>query len=253
MQNIDCYNPFSLKGKTILITGASSGIGKGSAIECSKMGAKVIITARNEERLRETLLQLKGEGHELRICDLADNKAIKEMVDTLPELHGVVNNAGFTITRPIRKIEDEAFHHIIQVNTIAPVMILKYLMNAKKLLNGSSVVFTSSLAGVGRMSVGNTMYGCSKGAISAFVQGAAKEFASKGIRVNAVCPAMVETQIMSAGVITKEQVEQTKKLYPLGRFGTPEDVAWAMVFLLSDASSWITGINLVIDGGRALY
>ena len=253
MKNIDFYNPFSLKGKTILITGASSGIGKGSAIECSKMGAKVIITARNEERLRETLLQLEGEGHKLRICDLADNKAIKETVDTLPELHGVVNNAGFTITRPIRKIEEETFRHIIQVNTIAPVMILKYLMNAKKLLNGSSVVFTSSLAGVGRMSVGNTMYGCSKGAISAFVQGAAKEFASKGIRVNAVCPAMVETQIMSAGVITQEQVELTKKLYPLGRFGTSEDIAWAMVFLLSDASSWITGINLLIDGGRALY
>lgn len=253
MQNLDSYNPFTLKGKTILITGASSGIGKGAAIECSKMGAKVIITARNEERLRETLSQLDGEGHELRVCDLSDNKAIKELVDSLPPLNGVVNNAGFTITRPVRKIEEEAFYQIMQVNTIAPVMMLKYLASAKKLLNGSSVVFTSSLAGVGKMSVGNTMYGCSKGAISAFVQGAAKEFASKGIRVNAVCPAMVETQIMSAGTITPEQIELTKKFYPLGRFGTPEDIALAMIFLLSNASSWITGINMLIDGGRALY
>ena len=220
------------------MTGASSGIGKGAAIECAKMGAKVIITARNEERLGETLQQLKGSGHEMRICDLGDNKAIKEMVNTLPELHGVVNNAGFTITRPIRHIEEDVFQQI---------------MKGKKLANGSSIVFTSSLAGVGRMSVGNTMYGCSKGAISAFVQGAAKEFAPKGIRVNAVCPAMVESQILSAGVITQEQVELTKALYPLGRFGTPEDIALAMVFLLSDASSWITGINLIVDGGRALY
>ncbi len=253
MQNYDIYNPFSLKGKKILITGASSGIGKGAAIECSKMGAKVIITARNEERLQETLQQMTGEGHEIRICDLANNKAIKEMVDTLPELNGIVNNAGFTITRPVRKIEEEAFQQIMQVNTIAPILTLKYLLNAKKLLNGSSIVFTSSLAGIGRMSVGNTMYGCSKGAISAFIQGAAKELAPKGIRVNAVCPAMVETQILSAGVITQEQVELTKKLYPLGRFGTPEDIARAMVFLLSDASTWITGVNLLVDGGRALY
>ena len=253
MQNNDIYNPFSLKGKKILITGASSGIGKGAAIECSKMGAKVIITARNEERLQETLQQMTGEGHEIRICDLANNKAIKEMVDTLPELNGIVNNAGFTITRPVRKIEEEAFQQIMQVNTIAPILTIKYLLNAKKLLNGSSIVFTSSLAGIGRMSVGNTMYGCSKGAISAFIQGAAKELAPKSIRVNAVCPAMVETQILSAGVITQEQVELTKKLYPLGRFGTPKDIAWAMVFLLSDASTWITGVNLLVDGGRALY
>jgi len=253
MQDIDLYNPFTLKGKTILVTGASSGIGKGAAIECAKMGAKVIITARNEGRLRETLQQLKGSEHEMRICDLGDNKAIKEMVDALPELHGVVNNAGFTITRPIRHIEEDIFQQIMQVNTIAPVMILKYMVKGKKLANGSSIVFTSSLAGIGRMSVGNTMYGCSKGAISAFIQGAAKEFAPKGIRVNAVCPAMVESQILSAGVITQEQVELTKALYPLGRFGTPEDIALAMVFLLSDASSWITGINLIVDGGRALY
>ena len=103
------------------------------------------------------------------------------------------------------------------------------------------------------MSVGNTMYGCSKGAISAFIKGAAKELAAKNIRVNAVCPGLVESQILSSGTITDEQLKKTLELYPLGRAGKPEDVAWAMIYLLSDASSWITGVNLPVDGGRELY
>ena len=127
------YNPFSLEGKTILVTGASSGIGRGAAIECAKMGAKVIITARNEERLKETLQQLEGEGHEMRVCDLADNEAIKEMVNSLPELQGVVNNAGFTTIQPIPFINEEVFLNIMQVNTMAPVLTLKYLLKKKKL------------------------------------------------------------------------------------------------------------------------
>ena len=247
------YNPYSLEGKTILVTGASSGIGRGTAIECSKMGARVIITARNEERLNETLEQLVGEGHEMRLCNLADNNAIKEMVDTLPELQGVVNNAGFTTIQPISFINEEVFQNIMQVNTMAPVLLLKYLLKKKKLKSGASVVFTSSLAGIGTMSVGNTMYGCSKGAISAFIKGAAKELAAKHIRVNAVCPGMVESQILASGPISDGQMEKLIDLYPLGRFGKPEDVAWAMIYLLSDASSWITGVNLPVDGGRELY
>jgi len=247
------YNPFSLEGKTVLVTGASSGIGRGAAIECAKMGARVIITARNEERLKETLSQLEGEGHEMRVCDLADNEAIKEMVNSLPELQGVVNNAGFTTIQPIPFINEEEFLKIMQVNTMAPVLTLKYLMKKKKLKSGASVVFTSSLAGIGTMSVGNTMYGCSKGAISAFIKGAAKELAAKNIRVNAVCPGLVDSQILASGTITDDQLKKTLELYPLGRSGKPEDVAWAMVYLLSDASSWITGVNLPVDGGRELY
>lgn len=247
------YNPYTLVGKTILVTGASSGIGRGAAIECAKMGAKVIITARNEERLQETLAQLEGEGHEMRVCDLSDNDAIKAMVDTLPEVQGVVNNAGFTTIQPIQFINEEVFRDIMQVNTMAPVLILKYLLKKKKLKAGASVVFTSSLAGIGKMSVGNTMYGCSKGAISAFIQGAAKELATKRIRVNAVCPGLVESQILASGTIADDQLEKLMELYPLGRAGKPEDVAWAMIYLLSDASSWITGVNLPVDGGRELY
>jgi NAD(P)-dependent dehydrogenase (short-subunit alcohol dehydrogenase family) len=247
------YNPYSIAGKTILVTGASSGIGKGAAIECSKMGAKVIITARNEEHLKETLSLMEGEGHEMRVCDLVDNEAIKTMVETLPELQGVINNAGFTNIQPIPFINEDVFQNIMQVNTMAPVLLLKYLLKKKKLKSGASVVFTSSLAGIGTMSVGNTMYGCSKGAISAFIQGAAKELAPKKIRVNAVCPGMVESQILASSPISEDQIEKLTELYPLGRFGKPEDVAWAMVYLLSDASSWITGVNLPVDGGRELY
>lgn len=247
------YNPFSLEGKTILVTGASSGIGKGAAIECSKMGATLILTGRNEKRLQETLSQLIGENHKMIVCDLNDRQSISKLTDSVHYVDGIINNAGYTITKPIQYIENDAFQQIMQVNTIAPILILKDFLKKKKIKRGASVVFTSSIAGIGRISVGNTMYGSTKGAISTFIQGAAKELANKGIRVNAVCPAMVESHIMDAGIITKEQIEETKKLYPLGRFGTPEDVARAMVYLLSDASSWVTGINLVVDGGRTLY
>lgn len=250
---MEYYNPFSLVGKKILITGASSGIGKGAAIECAKMGATLVLTARNEKRLKETLSELKGEKHEIIVCDLNDRESISNISDSIDYVDGIINNAGYTITKPIQYIENDSFQQIMQVNTIAPILLIKDFLKKKKIKRGASIVFTSSIAGIGRMSVGNTMYGSTKGAISAFIQGAAKELANKGIRVNAVCPAMVESHIMDAGIITKEQVEETKKLYPLGRFGTPEDVARAMIYLLSDASSWVTGINLVVDGGRTLY
>ena len=246
------YNPYSLEGKTILVTGASSGIGKSAAIECSKMGAKIIITARNEERLKETFSLLEGEGHEIRICDLADKEDIKKLANNLPEVQGIINNAGFTTIQPIPFINENVFQNIMQVNTMAPVLLLKYLLKKRKIKSGASVVFTSSLAGIGKISVGNTMYGCSKGAISAFIQGAAKELAAKNIRVNAVCPAMVESRILDSGTISSEQIKKNLENYPLGRFGKPEEVAWGMIYLLSDAAAWVTGINLPIDGGREL-
>ena len=246
------YNPFSLEGKTILVTGASSGIGQASAIECSKLGAKVIVTARNEERLSQALNSLDGEGHQKIICDLSDEKAIETMVSELPELQGLVNNAGFTKILPLQFINSEDLKGILNVNTVAPVILLQKLLKKKKLKRGSSVVFTSSMAGMGSCSVGNSMYVASKGAISAFIKGAAKELAPKGIRVNAVCPAMVDTGILDSGTISKEQLEADMKTYPLGRYGKPEDIAWAMIYLLSDASGWITGDNFIIDGGRSL-
>ena len=246
------YNPFSLDGKTILITGASSGIGRAAAIECSKMSAKLIITARNAERLQETLSQLEGEGHQMLLCDLSDSSAINEMVDQLPEINALVNNAGYTKLLPINFINRDDFQSILDVNTVAPIMLLQRLLKKKKLAKNSSVVFTSSMAGIGSSSVANGMYTASKGALSAFIRCAALELASKGIRVNAVCPAMVNTNIMESGSVSEEQLKEDLKHYPLGRYGEPNDVAYAMIYLLSDASSWVTGTNMVIDGGVTL-
>lgn len=246
------YNPYSLENKTILITGASSGIGRAAAIECSKLGAKVIITARNKERLEETLSLMCGEGHEIRVCDLNDSQALVDMITSLPELQGVINNAGYTTFQPVQFIDEETYKNMIQVNTIAPILILKTLVKKKKIKCGASVVFTSSLSGLGRTSVGNTMYASCKGAISSFIQGAALELSSKKIRVNAVCPGMVETSILDAGTVTAEQIEKDKRNYLLGRYGKPEEVAWAMIYLLSNASSWTTGTNLILDGGYSI-
>lgn len=246
------YNPYSLEGKTILVTGASSGIGRASAIECSKMGASVVITARNEERLQETLLAMEGKNHFVFPCDLSDETGIDNLVNNVPVLNGLLNNAGFTKTLPIQFINSGDLNSILRINTMAPVLLLQKLLKKKKLKKSSSVVFTSSMAGIGFTSVGNSMYAASKGALSAFIRCAAKELAPKGIRVNAVCPAMVDTGILDSGTISKEQLEEDKKRYPLGRYGRPEDIAWAIIYLLSDASSWVTGDNLVIDGGVSI-
>ena len=246
------YNPYSLEGKTIFITGASSGIGRSAAIECSKLGASVIITARNKGRLEETLSQLSGTNHQMHICDLNNPQEVASLIDILPEVNGVINNAGYTAFSPIAFIDEDTMKAMYEVNTIAPIMILRTLVKKKKIKRGASVVFTSSLSGLGRTSVGNTMYAGCKGAISAFVQGAALELASKGIRVNAVCPGMVETNILDNSVVSSEQIEADKKIYPLKRYGRPEEIAWAMIYLLSDASAWTTGTNLILDGGYSI-
>ena len=246
------YNPFSLEGKTILVTGASSGIGKAAAIECSKMGATVIVTARNEARLSQTFSELEGDGHQMFLCDLASESDIDKMVAELPEIQGLINNAGYTKILPVQFINAEDLKGILDVNTIAPMLLLQKLLKKKKLRKGASVVFTSSMAGLGSSTVGNSMYTASKGAISAFIRCVALELAPKNIRVNAVCPAMVDTGILDSGTVSKEQLEEDIKNYPLGRYGRPNDIAWAMIYLLSDASGWITGDNLVIDGGVTL-
>lgn len=246
------YNPFSLEGKTILVTGASSGIGKAAAIECSKMGATVIVTARNEARLSQTFSELEGDGHQMFLCDLASESDIDKMVAELPEIQGLINNAGYTKILPVQFINAEDLKGILDVNTIAPMLLLQKLLKKKKLKKGASVVFTSSMAGLGSSTVGNSMYTASKGAISAFIRCVALELAPKNIRVNAVCPAMVDTGILDSGTVSKEQLEEDIKNYPLGRYGRPNDIAWAMIYLLSDASGWITGDNLVIDGGVTL-
>ena len=246
------YNPYSLEGKTILVTGASSGIGRATAIECSKMGAKVIITARNEIRLKKTLDSLYGEGHSMIPCDLSCDSDLDNLVSELPEIQGLVNNAGYTQLLPVNFIKVDAFEKLLKVNTISPICLLQKALKKKKIKGGASVVFTSSLAGLGYTTPGNSMYTASKGAISSFIKNAAIELATKQIRVNAVCPGMVNTGILDNGSVTEEQLQTDMKNYLLGRYGEPEEIAWQIINLLSDASKWITGTNVIIDGGYSI-
>lgn len=242
------YNPFSLTGKTLLVTGASSGIGRATAIECSKLGACVIITARNEERLRETLSMLDGEGHQLFCCDLTHEEKLNSLVENMPILDGLVCNAGINKLVPIRQLKAEDMSHIFAVNTFSPIFLLQKLAKKRKLNKNASVVYTSSVSGVGAAAVGESMYIASKGAISAFVKAAALEFSKKNIRVNAVCPGIVQTNMSDAYHLNEGDNDDLAN-YPLGRYATPRDIALAIVYLLSEASEWVTGTNLIIDGG----
>lgn len=243
------YNPYSLEGKCILITGASSGIGRAAAIECSKLGAKVIITARNNERLQETFEMLEGDGHLLYPCDLSNHDSIAQLAYDIPAINGMISNAGTNKMIPISFMKYDEVQEIFNVNTVAPMLLLKEVCKKKKLSKGSSVVFTSSMAGVGAAATGNGVYTASKGAISSFIKVAALELAPRKIRVNAVCPGMTQTPMIYDDNVQDEELKKDMERYPLGRYGEPRDIAWAMIYLLSDASSWVTGTNLIIDGG----
>ncbi|MDO5687269.1 MAG: SDR family oxidoreductase [Neisseria sp.] len=247
------YNPFSLYNKTILVTGASSGIGRAIAVECSKMGANVIITARNEIRLNETLdLMSNNENHKMLIADLNSEDETVKLSEALPKLDGIVHCAGLTIPKPFHFYSKENIDDVMDVNFNAPVLLTNLLIKQKKVLKSGSIVFISSISGVFVSAVAGSIYSASKGAINGLAKGLAIELAAKGIRVNSVNPGVVETNIFSSGVVSDEQLNEDRKKYPLKRHGRPEEVAYAVVYLLSDASSWVTGSNLLIDGGYTL-
>ena len=245
-------NPFSLDNKTILVTGASSGIGRAIAIECSRMGASVILTARNESRLQETLLQMHGDNHLAIAADLCNQNELLFLIEKTPNLDGLVNCAGLVKTIPFQFINIDSLAEVMSVNFTAPTLLSAQLVKKKKLLKNSSIVFISSISGVVCAGVGNSMYSASKGAINGMMKNMALDLAHKGIRVNSVNPGMVETHIYDAGTISPEQLEEDKKRYPLKRYGKPEEIAYAVVYFLSDASQWVTGSNLIIDGGYTL-
>jgi len=243
------HNPFTLTDKTIFITGASSGIGRTTAIECSGLGARLIISGRNEDKLKETFSMLNGEGHEFRLTDLSDAQNITGLIESIPQIDGLVSNAGMAKLSPIRFIKEEDLRQILDVNSIAPVLLTKQLVKSKKLKNPSSIVFTSSIAGMYSSTVGNSMYSASKAALNGFMKNAAVELAPKGIRCNTVNPGFIQTSMVDFSILEENEIEKLKNSYPLNRFGKPEDVAFAIIYLLSDASSWVTGTSLIIDGG----
>ncbi|MCH5221514.1 MAG: SDR family oxidoreductase [Muribaculaceae bacterium] len=245
------YNPFSLEGKTILITGASSGIGQATAIECSKLGASCVITGRNEERLQQTFDKLHGSGHLQLMADISDDVGINKLIDGLPLLDGVVLCAGLGMTVPVQYATREKFDKVFNINFFSQTELIRIIYKKKLLKNCSSIVFIASVAGITSYNIGNSVYGASKAAINAFMKFCAAEFASRKIRVNSICPGMIETPLISHGTITEEQHNAFREKYLLKRFGTPQEIAYGAIYLLSDASSWTTGSSIFIDGGGA--
>lgn len=244
-------NPFSLDGKTILVTGASSGIGQTTAISCAKMGANVVITGRDQGRL-QTTADLSGKSVTQMVADLTVQADMENLLAALPPLDGAVLCAGNSTTLPLQFGSREKFDEMFDVNFFAPVELLRLMYKKKILQKGSSVVLLASIGGTHSFMPGNGVYGASKAALNSVMKYAAREYASRKIRVNSICPGMVDTPLIHRGTITEEQLAEDAKRYPLGRYGKPEDIANGAIYLLSDASSWLTGHDLVIDGGFSI-
>ena len=239
---------FSLAGKTILVTGASSGIGRGIAITCAEQGACVVLNGRNVARLNETLSQMSGEGHIVLPADLTDAAQRQALVERVPKLGGLVQCAGVMNRVPCKSIGQEDIDAVFAPNVEAPMLLQAELLQERKIKKGASIVYMASIA-PRSAEIGNALYSASKAAIIAYAKCLSLELAPRQIRVNCISPAMVWTDLALSGA-TKEELEQDQATYPLKRYGKPENVANAAVYLLSEASSWMTGSNIEITGGK---
>lgn len=242
------FNPFTLKGKQILVTGASSGIGKAIAISCAKMGATVIATGRNEQRLAETINLMPAGEHKAIRADLTKQEDINALAEQLPKLDGMVQCAGVGNRVFCKALTQDAIDNIMKPNLEAPVLLQTAILANKKINKGASIVFIASKA-ADYPSVGNAIYSASKGAIISYSKCLAVELAPRQIRVNCICPAMIWTDLILQDGLTKEEMEEAQLRYPLKRYGQPEDVANLALYLLSDASQWMTGSAIDITGG----
>lgn len=247
-------NPFSLEGKNILITGASSGIGRQCAISCSQMGANVILVARNEERLKETLGVMEGVNHLIKVLDLTIYNeveiAIKDIVAKMGRIDGVLHAAGISTTLPMKLVNIEKLEEFFHANVFAAYNLTKEICKVGNFSkSGGSIVFFSSIMGVVGEN-GKSLYGMTKGALLSATRSLSCELAKKNIRVNSVSPGVVITPINKdlPHIADPEKRSMLEKKHLLG-LGEPEDVANTCIFLLSDASRWITGQNIIVDGG----
>lgn len=243
-------NPFSLAGKTILVTGASSGIGKAVAQQCAAAGATCIITARNEARLTETLVSLPAGAHKMLLADLSTADGVAALIEQLDgKIDGVVCAAGVVETQVLKLTDEADMEKLFQTNAFSAIRLVRELVQQKRFNKGASIVLISSISGVRCGYVGGSIYGATKGALEGFVKASALELAPQRIRINTIQPGMVETHLLDNGDIDQEQLEADKQRYPLKRYGRPEEVGYAAVYLLSSATEWMTGTGLLIDGG----
>lgn len=247
------YNPFSLENKVIIVTGASSGIGAQCAIDCSKMGAKVVLVARNEERLQQTVSQMEGEGHLVKSYDLNDLDGVKSLVASITsetgKVDGFIHAAGIEITKPIKLLTPEDYEIVYRTNALAGFEFVRQLSSIKNTNNGASIVLISSISGViGRGTV--AAYAASKGAMISATRTMAIELAKRNIRVNCVSPGTILTPMMQNVLDSMDEEARAKRVdgFLLG-LGETTDISNACIYLLSDAAKWVTGQNLIIDGG----
>lgn len=241
-------SPFNLVGKTILVTGASSGIGQAVAVACSKMGANVVITGRNQSRLETTLAQMTPGNHLMVVAELTKNDDRESLVAQLSKLDGIVHCAGVGSRVPCKSVDQNSIDSVMKPNFEAPVLLQSAILSQKKLNKGASIVFIASRA-ASSPSIGNAVYSASKGAIMSYAKCLALELSSRQIRVNCICPAMIWTDLILRDGLSKDELENAQLKYPLKRFGKPDDVANLTLYLLSDESSWMTGSNIDLSGG----
>ncbi|MEI7895479.1 MAG: SDR family oxidoreductase [bacterium] len=243
-------NAFDLKGKTVLVTGASSGLGRQTAITASEYGARVVITGRSEARLNETFQSLCGEGHQQIIADLTIQADIDRLVAALPVLDGLVHSTGISDLSPARFITEAVIAKTFRISFDASVLLTAGILGKKKLAKGSSsIVFISSIS-TRYPFVGGAMYISAKAALEAYARVLALELASRGTRVNCIAPAFVRTPMLdeTAGNFSQEAVDKIEERQLLG-LGDPVDVANTIVFYLADASKWVSATNLILGGG----
>lgn len=243
--------PFHLHGKKILVTGATSGIGSHTAVRISEMGGEVILSGRNVEKLKALALQCE-QHTEIVAADISTPEGRDALAKEIPAIDGLVNCVGTVHPFPVRFLDQQKMDQTLNVNFEAPVLMTSALLKAKKIKAESSLVYLSSISSH-RPQRGAAMYGASKAAIESFVKVLAQELHLSKIRVNSVAPAMVKTPMYDRAeeMVSKEEMDNHIAKYLLG-VGYPEDVANAVIFLLSPASRWITGINLILDGGVLL-
>lgn len=246
------YNPFSLENKTIVVTGASSGIGKEIAIQCSNFGANVIITGRNKSRLEDTFSALeKGLNNKLIQADLTKEEDLDSLLDAIPNIDGIILNAGVVKTVPVSFIKKEFLQEVFDVNFNSSVYLIQKLLKTRKIIKGGSICFISSVAS-NYVNKGNSLYTATKGAVNSFTKALALELAKKNIRANAILPGFIETKILDKSNLEDASIKKHLDKYPMGRFGKPSDIAYASIYLMSDASQWTTGSLMTVDGGYSI-